>query len=297
MAERYFPFASVNGDRKAGIKEWTDYFGSILTPGVFPDGDSLMTRAAGGMKVSLSAGKGHIGGSFYYNDDPKIFTLDPADGTLNRADRIVMRWSRADRWIKSFVKKGTPGVTAVPPPLQWDEDIKERGLCLVSINAGITSITQTMIQDTRPDETVCGFVSSLVKLDSKAWFAQFEAIFMDWWEQVKVVMDDETAGELMNAVMAIRYKTADIVAQIVNETISLPSSAWVDNTTAGLYELTFRHNSITPEKRVKVILDDACKGLYSIFALDPQDGKLILRTGDRIEADLTGRLIVEEVRP
>ncbi|MCL1832646.1 MAG: hypothetical protein FWG45_07050, partial [Oscillospiraceae bacterium] len=67
MAEFSFPFPSVNGDRKYGAGDWANYFGFIMTNGVFPVGNQLQVTPGGGMQVFVSPGKAWINGYGYNN--------------------------------------------------------------------------------------------------------------------------------------------------------------------------------------------------------------------------------------
>ena len=55
MSEKFFPFPSVNGDRKYGVSDWAGYFAPLITNGVF-GGDKLKVTAGTGLTVSVAAG-------------------------------------------------------------------------------------------------------------------------------------------------------------------------------------------------------------------------------------------------
>lgn len=59
-------FNSVKGDRKYSAEDWTDYFGSIIGNGVFPEPSTgLQVEKHSGMRIKIQPGKAWINGYFY----------------------------------------------------------------------------------------------------------------------------------------------------------------------------------------------------------------------------------------
>lgn len=176
--EQYgFPFASVNEDRKAGANDWAKYFSPLVTDGVFPAGTQMQVIATAGMTVRITAGAVWIGGVCRVNTPYYDITLDPADGVLNRITRIVARRNRTSRTIEWLAINGVPASSPAAPSLVRDADYYDLSIATITINAGITTITQAMITDTRLNSAVCGLVSSLIQPDTSGWFTQFQSAF------------------------------------------------------------------------------------------------------------------------
>ena len=200
-------------DRAYKAEDWDRHLKDLISNGIFAGGTNLQVAADGsGMSVVLNIGAAWINGKHYLNDQAITFQIDAADGALNRADRIVIRLDTAGRYIKAQYKKGSFASTAVPPDLQRDADGWELCLADVSIPAGTTAISQSLITDTRLDNDVCGIVTGVVdQADTTTLYAQIqddlarfrsvnEADFTAWVNGLKGILDDETAGNLLNLI-------------------------------------------------------------------------------------------------
>ncbi len=161
-------FNSVNGDRKYDASRFAEYFASFIGNGVFPNpasGLQVMAQTIPDMTVIVRPGKAWINGYILINDDDYILQLDPADGVLNRIDRVVARYDTDDREIRLEVKKGTFASSPVAPALQRDADAYELGIADIAVNAGAVSILQANITDLRNNSELCGRVDSLIAGD------------------------------------------------------------------------------------------------------------------------------------
>ncbi len=166
MAIRSGFFNSVEGDRTYDASRFAEYFGALVGNGIFPDpADNLQVVSNNDMTVTVKAGKAWINGYIVINDSDYILNIAPADGVLNRIDRVAARYDVIDREIRLEVKKGNFASEAVAPAMQRDSDAYELGLALINVAAGTVSITSEDITDTRLDNTVCGVVTSLLKND------------------------------------------------------------------------------------------------------------------------------------
>lgn len=195
-------FNSINGDRKYDAGRFAEYFASFIGNGVFPNPSTgLQVVANDDMTVTVKPGKAWINGYILINDDDYILQLDPADGVLNRIDRVVARYDTTDREIRLQIKKGTPASSPVDPGLQRDADAYELGLADIYIGKGAISISQANITDLRFNNNYCGIVKGTVdQIDTTNLFAQYDDAFNTWFETVKDVLDDNTAGHLLNLI-------------------------------------------------------------------------------------------------
>lgn len=168
-------------DRSYLAEDFAKFFSPLIGNGVFAGRSNelqVFQSVPASMSVTVSSGQAWIGGYGYLNDSDLTVTVDPADGALDRIDRIVVQWSAVDRRIRSVWKKGTPSVNPVAPSLQWDADYKELNLCTLDITAGLSAITQDKIKDTRADSFVCGWVTGLIdQVDTSTLFAQWDAAY------------------------------------------------------------------------------------------------------------------------
>ena len=246
-------FNSVSGDRVYRAEEWAEYFASFIGNGVFPvPSTSLQVVAGSGMAVAVKTGKAWINGYFYYNTSDLPVTLATADGVLNRIDRIVVRWDLTERKISVAVKSSAPATSPVAPALQRDADAYELCLADVLVGAGVTAISQANITDRRLDGSLCGVVAGVVdQIDTDAFNAQLEAWFADykkmsvdefndlvsymndfktdaendfnaWFATLQNVLDEDTAGHLLNLIQNNTARIEMLEAVLFNDITTNP---------------------------------------------------------------------------
>lgn len=134
-----------------------------LTSGVFSSAADFPVTAAGGLKVTVGAGRGWVHPSRFTGysitkREADTLTMPLADPSLPRIDRIVMRYDAGARAASLHVLQGTASSTPTAPAISRTELIYD--LCLAEITrpAGSTSISTGQITDTRLDEALCGLV-------------------------------------------------------------------------------------------------------------------------------------------
>lgn len=134
-----------------------------LTSGVFSGDEDFPVTAAGGLKVTVGAGRGWVHPSRFTGysitkREADTLTLPLADPSLPRIDRIVMRYDAGARAASLQVLQGTASSTPTAPAISRTELIYD--LCLAEITrpAGSTAVTTGQITDTRLDEKLCGIV-------------------------------------------------------------------------------------------------------------------------------------------
>ena len=134
-----------------------------LTSGAFSGDEDFSVTAAGGLKVTVGAGRGWVHPSRFTGysitkREADTLTMPLADPSLPRIDRIVMRYDAGARAASLQVLQGTASSTPTAPAISRTELIYD--LCLAEITrpAGSTSISTGQITDTRLDEALCGIV-------------------------------------------------------------------------------------------------------------------------------------------
>ena len=138
-----------------------------LTSGVFSGDEDFPVTAAGGLTVTVGAGRGWVHPSRFTGysitkRESDTLTMPLADPSLPRIDRIIMRYDAGARAASLQVLQGTASSTPTAPAISRTELIYD--LCLAEITrpAGSTSITTGQITDTRLDEALCGIVRDSV---------------------------------------------------------------------------------------------------------------------------------------
>lgn len=161
------------------------------TSGVFGANGNAAVAALDtpGMAVTVSDGVGWMSngngdGVVWWNDSEAANTsklqlsIDAADGVLNRIDRIIVEWKTTNYVDLPEIKvlKGSVSSTAKAPDLTNNGTVRQISLARITVNAGVTAITASMITDERLDTGVCGLVTDWVSIDTSMMHSQFEAL-------------------------------------------------------------------------------------------------------------------------
>ncbi|MCW6124333.1 hypothetical protein [Clostridium sporogenes] len=177
-------------DRSYLAEDFARYFSTFIGSGVFPNPANQLQVVAvdDNMQIRIKAGFAWINGYMYENTDDYIFKLYPADGVLNRIDRVVLRLDFLERKIKAVVKKGEYGSSPKTPNLQRDSDAYEIAIADVLVRNGLITVTQANVTDLRLNKELCGIVHGVVdQVDPTAIFNQFQA----WYSETKEVYDKD----------------------------------------------------------------------------------------------------------
>lgn len=216
-------------DRPNGAEELRILFSSLFSNGVFSTNNDrgtageigLKVTSGEGMTVEINSGMCHIEGSFGWETETREMEIEPS-GEQDRIDSVVARSDlRSDvRSTDLYIKKGTVLGDPTPPPLQRDMTIYEIRLADILIPAHSTAVNNTRITDTRLKTEECGLVVGLIKeFDTTDLYNQIqadldnfqsteEADFKVWLDSIKDLLDDSTAGNLLNLINTKVDKTS-----------------------------------------------------------------------------------------
>lgn len=151
-------------DRQYFSEDMAKLFSVITGNGVFRnDRNALEVIANGmGMNVSVSTGFAIALGRYLDNTEPYNLTLT-APSANSKIDMIVARMSTAsnERNFQLIVKEGTPSVNPQPPSLVRSDGVYELCLAKITLNSNTVVITQEIVEDTRANTELCGFVSGI----------------------------------------------------------------------------------------------------------------------------------------
>ena len=227
MAFYSYPFESQNTgtaeqpvyDRAITAENERQFNKLRYTNGVFIESsldDDLQVIPGNGMQVKVSKGGCHIEGALAYNDNAITLSLEAANATLKRIDRVVARFntSTSVRSIMVYVKTGTNATNPVAPALQRESNFWEIGLADITIPAGATSISVSNILDTRMDDSLCGRV-----LPAIPYITQLGSLYEQYQELVNSALNDTLAGNLQNQITALgtRLTTEESKVQPLNK--------------------------------------------------------------------------------
>lgn len=162
MERSYFYDSSETVQRIYQAADFARFHGQIIGDGVSNDPTlpNLNVTSKNTMTVMLGAGYAFANGYMYENTAALNLTHDTAHTTVDRIDRIVIRFdnSPTERNVRAYVKKGDPASKPLPPAIQRDDYVFEISVAQVRIKAGKSFIEQSEITDERSDGTVCGYI-------------------------------------------------------------------------------------------------------------------------------------------
>lgn len=225
--ESYFFNAIKTGDgtydRTYNAQDITNYLNLLVGNGVFPNPSTqLQVISNTGMKIAVKNGSGWIDGHKIVNTSDLLLAVDTSDVILNRIDSVVFYADHTARTMGIKVKKGTPASNPVAPQVVRDTNIYEMQLATVSVSKQVTTITQSMITDTRGHSDVCGYVQGLIQqVGTQTLFTQWQTAYLEaitkdqsdfdaWFTEVK---------EHLASATLIRQFTSSYKTVTVNQTV------------------------------------------------------------------------------
>ncbi|MDU7250835.1 MAG: hypothetical protein E6274_00610 [Clostridium sp.] len=277
-------FNSINGDRKYKADFFAEFFASFIGNGVYPNpSTSLQVLSNNDMTVTIKQGRAWINGRYYNNDSDLVLSLDIADGVLDRIDRIVIRKDTVKRKTYAYIKKGYFASSPPAPTLQRDADAYELGIADIYVKAGTISITQADITDLRLNKDLCGIVHGVVEqVDTTTLFNQyterfkikseeFEKEFEDWLKTLKDVLDEDTAGNLLNLITKNEGNINNIKSELADIATKQNENMEKINTSIEEIEKNIaNYNSYSSGK------DD--NGIFTIVEYKKKDGSLYMKS-------------------
>lgn len=194
-------FNSLSGDRTYNAEQFSSLFEGIITDGVFMAvGDGLLVTPNIGMNVSVGSGRAWFNNSWLNNDSTAIISIDPSEVVLDRIDAIVIEINLNDSVRENTIKcvKGTPGSNPENPLLTNSEFVHQYPLAYIRINANVSSITYPAITN-MIGSGYCPYITGIIETpDVATLFRQFEASFMNWFDEMKNQLSTDAAGSLQN---------------------------------------------------------------------------------------------------
>lgn len=201
-----------NRDEYSGA-EWLMRWFHGRTSGVYSaNGAGVVSAVQNSMKVNVSDCNGWItnsagdGITWWIDSEastgqPVELTVDPADASLNRIDRVVISWPTTNYAALPTIDilKGAPSSAPQPPALTNNNVKRQLSLAQISIPAGTLKITPEMITDERMNPAVCGLVSESIEADTSGMQAQFDAFLALMRQNLAEILDDQIAFGAVSA--------------------------------------------------------------------------------------------------
>lgn len=183
MAVTYGFFNSINGDRTYDADQMSEYFDGLVSNGVYESvGGALQVLAGSGMTVEVQSGRGLINCKWLNNNSVLTLNLTPANAILNRYTAIVLRLDIVNRLMTITTKDGENASSPVKPAMQNDASMVELCLAYVYVGAGVSSISQSNIEDMR-GSNLCSWVTGLIQqVDTSQLFLQWQTAYEEQYE-------------------------------------------------------------------------------------------------------------------
>lgn len=205
---------SEHGDRTYDASSFEYWLKKFFTSGVF-NGD-LQVVATSSMIVRVDPGYANVDGKVKFLNSALNIVLDAANSTRPRIDTIVVTRDNVNREIR-FEKVTGQYSTGEPQPTApiRNAEIHQLVLAQIYVAAGVTSIIQANISDTRSNPDLCGWITGTVnEMDFSQFAAQFasyyedfvdtnQADFESWFNQMKDQLSTDAAGHLQAQINGI----------------------------------------------------------------------------------------------
>ena len=245
-------------DRAISSEPLRNLLHRLFTDGILPDVSTNMQVVAGtGMNVVVKAGFAIVQGCLKLEENDRTLAIQASSATNDRIDTVVLRLNSNDdqRYCDLYVREGTPAQSPVRPNLVRSDSVYELGLADIFVSKTITSITQSKITDTRYEKERCGVISSLSEYDTTTIYKQVQtdlkefkdteqAEFLAWYENIKNILDESTAGHLQSEIEATNAVVATKQDKAIKATITL-STTWNDLIqNVSVSGVTANHNAI-----------------------------------------------------
>lgn len=239
------------------------------------------------MSVTVSDGTGWMAnaagdGVVWWNDEESVngakllLAIDAADGVLNRIDRVIVEWKTTNYVDRPEIKilKGTASSTAAAPALTNSGTKRQISLAQISVAAGTTAITASMITDERLDASVCGLVTDTLSIDTTTIQGQFTALLAS----IQAELAQLEAGT------AVELKKLQFVNTAVPVASFVADSTYEDFPYRAAVALTGVTSSMIPEVVFGVV--DAMSGIFAPCA-ETYNGGVYLYASEAPEAAIT----------
>lgn len=245
-------FNSVNGDRLYNAVQISKIFEGLITDGVYASvGNKLAVQPNSGMTIQIATGRGWFGGHWANNDSEYTLTVAESDVVLKRYVAVCIKVDDTDavRDAVPYLKYGDFATNPVKPTMTRTETVKEYCLAYIYIGAGVSEIKASDIEDTRANESLCGWVTGLIEqLSSATLFEQFTAIFNDWFNGLVDMLNEDVEAMLVNALPT-------------SVTVTLTAGNWVAEN--GLYKQNVTVTNMNATKSVMVSPNSETATAYS----------------------------------
>ena len=207
MSEEYGFFNAVkdsdgNYDRIYNASSFSELFSNFIGNGVYYNPtNQLKVIENSGLSITVRKGKAFINGYWYNLTEDATLVISANETASVQTVVVTCTLDLSQRLINIGYRKGdsTPIRTGTKYELV---------LAVIQLGVGVSSITNSMIEDKRPDSNYCGYVTNLLgDVDFTEVFTQYQKLFDEqyetnesdfqvWFNNIKNQLSTDQAGNL-----------------------------------------------------------------------------------------------------
>lgn len=254
-------YDSVAGDRRYNAVQMAEIFDGLINDGVYAtQGTAFVVNAQADMNVTIGEGRAWFDHTWTKNDTILILTADPADLILDRIDTVVLEVNSELLIRQNSIKiiKGTPSSSPTRPDLTNNEYVHQYPLADIAIAGGVTSIIADNITN-RVGTSDCPFVTGIIDtINIDTLLSQWEGEFNTWFASIKDVLDENTAGNLLNLINANTTAIDGKADRPIEASAVLDTAGWVSSGREDYTltkTLTITGSGILSTDRIEVIFE------------------------------------------
>ena len=226
LKEHGYFWNSREKDRVYSADSFSEWAKTFFTTGVFVNTNHV--RAASGLTITVDAGYCNVEGKVAIFDAADTLTIATPHASLKRIDTVVIERNDVEREFYRKIVTGNPAANPVAKEPVRANGVYQLVLAQITVGAGVTSITQANIKDTRANANLCGYVAGVAKEISweqitaqwDAYYEEFKASqftdFDEWFNHMKGQLTTDAAGNLQTQIDGINGRLGEISGGLDN---------------------------------------------------------------------------------
>ncbi len=156
-------------------------------------------------QITINPGIALLEGKMAYDLLSDTISLPDSPADYSRYDRVVLRRDNIARTISIEFISGDENAAPVKPDLTRTENVYELSLATI-LRSPNDTVTQADITDDRLNTSLCGVIGPKTNvLDTEDLFAQFTAIFTEWFNDLGEVLDENAAANLLAEINKLKF--------------------------------------------------------------------------------------------
>lgn len=202
---------------------------NTMKDGILPNTDFFKVLPAGNMTIGVTSGRGWIQGHAFSSDSTLSFTIDSADGVLDRIDTVVIRLDLTtdNEKIECLVVKGALGGSATAPVR--DGTYYDLVIAQIAVAHGTTAITSAMITDKRGDSNLCGW-SGAISAEQFDFDEKADKTYCDNTFATKVEHNSIVGGTIKTNADRLQDKAISATAPTVGQMLQFNGTQYAPTT-------------------------------------------------------------------